>query len=437
MGLSKRHRGAAAVAMAAVAVFASASACSEDSDSGDDGQITLTVDVFGDQGFGYEALYERYMEQHPNIKIEERGKGFALNDYNTRLTQWIASSSGAGDIVALEEGTIVQFKAQSAQFVNLLDYGAGAMEQDFLAWKWKQGQTADGKQLIGLGTDIGSMAICYRKDLFAKANLPTDREAVGALWPTWEKFIETGKTYVAAEESTKFVDAATNFYNVVLMQVAGTGTGYTYFNTNEKFVLDSNPDIKAAWQLTVDMIDSDLSAGLRSFSDAWNTGFKQAQFATIACPAWMTGVIKGQAGDDAAGKWDVAKAPGTGGNWGGSFLAVPKQSKHPKEAAELAKFLTGAEGQIEAFNKLGNLPSNPRALQDPVIVDFKNEYFSDAPTGEIFAAGATSLKPVYLGPKNQAVRDEIENALRSIEQEQRTADQAWQDAVQNGTNAGK
>jgi cellobiose transport system substrate-binding protein len=66
-----------------------------------------------------------------------------------------------------------------------------------------------------------------------------------------------------------------------------------------------------------------------------------------------------------------------------------------------------------------------------------NDYFSGAPTGKIFGEGAQSFKPVYLGPKNQAVRDEVENALRSVEQGQRTPDQAWQDAVTKGTAAGK
>jgi len=187
----------------------------------------------------------------------------------------------------------------------------------------------------------------------------------------------------------------------------------------------------------VSMINAGLSANLRSFSDAWNTGFKQAQFATIGCPAWMTGVINGQAGPEASGKWDIAKPPATGGNWGGSFLAVPKQSKHAKEAAELAKFLTGTAGQVEAFKKLGNLPSNPAALEDPAVKEAKNDYFSGAPTGQIFGASATSLKPVYLGSKNQAVRDEVENALRSIEQKQATPDQAWSTAVKNGNSAGK
>ena len=437
MGLKKSRTVTVAIAMAAVVALAASACGSSDSSEDANGVTTLTVDVFGDQGFGYEALYEQYMRDHPEIKIVERGKGLGLTDYNTRLTQWITANSGAGDIVALEEGTITQFKAQAGNFVNLFDYGAASLEGNFLGWKWKQGQTADGKQLLGLGTDIGSMAICYRKDLFAKAGLPTDRDQVAALWPTWSQFVEVGKQYAAKEQGTKFVDAATSFYNTVLMQVAGSGTGYTYFNTSNKLVIDSNPDIKSAWDTTVSMINAGLSANLRSFSDAWNTGFKQAQFATIGCPAWMTGVINGQAGPEASGKWDIAKPPATGGNWGGSFLAVPKQSKHAKEAAELAKFLTGTAGQVEAFKKLGNLPSNPAALEDPAVKEAKNDYFSGAPTGQIFGASATSLKPVYLGSKNQAVRDEVENALRSIEQKQATPDQAWSTAVKNGNSAGK
>jgi cellobiose transport system substrate-binding protein len=438
MGLRTRRRRLAAVAIAAVAVLTAAAACgSGDSGKSKNGTITLTVDIFGDQGFGYDDLYSQYTQSHSNIKIQERGKGLGLGDYNTRLTQWMTSGNGAGDIVALEEGTIVQFKAQATNFVNLADYGANSMESEFLPWKWKQGQSSDGKQLIGLGTDVGSLAMCYRKDLFQKAGLPTDRQQVSALWQSWDGYLDTGKKFGAANTGAKFVDAATNLYNAVLMQAAGNGTGYTYYDTSNKLVIGSNPDIKTAWDVTVKMIQGGLSANLHSFSPEWTQGFKQAQFATIACPAWMTGVIKGQAGDEASGKWDVATAPGAGGNWGGSFLAVPKQSKHPKEAAELAKFLTGREGQIAAWKKLGNLPSNPKALEDSSVVDAKNAYFSDAPTGKIFGTGAKDFKPVYLGPKNQAVRDAVENALRSIEQGQRKPDEAWQDAVKNGDQAGK
>jgi cellobiose transport system substrate-binding protein len=437
MSVTTRRRRLAAIALASVAVLAAATACGNDDEPTESsGPITLTVDLFGEQGFGYEKLYEQYMKDNPNVKIVERGKGMGLGDYNTRLTQWVASGQGAGDIVALEEGTIVQFKAQVNNFVNLLDKGAGDLQGNFLPWKWEQALTSDGK-LLGLGTDVGSMAMCYRTDLFQAAGLPTDREQVSALWPTWQKFIEVGQQFSAKSPKAKFVDAATNVFNTVLVQNAGAGTGYTYFDKSDKFVMGENPDVKAAWDTTVSMINANLSAGLQSFSDQWTTGFKQAQFATIACPAWMTGVIEGNAGEAAKGKWDIAKAPGNGGNWGGSFLAVPKQSKHQDEAVKLAKYLTSPEAHIEAFNAVGNLPSSTKALEDPTVLAKKNEYFSNAPTGEIFAAGAKELKPIYLGSKNQPVRDAVENALRSIEQKQRTPEQAWEDALKSAEAAAK
>ena len=257
--------------------------------------------------------------------------------------QQITAGSGAGDIVAIEEGTIVQFYAQADKFVNLADKGANDLKGKYLPWKWEQGTTADGK-VLGLGTDVGSWRICYRSDLFKAAGLPTDREQVGALWPTWDGFITIGQKFAAADKKHKFVDSATNLFNVVLIQTAGAGTGYTYYDKSNKLVIGENPDIKAAYDLTTKMIAGGLSNNLQSWSNEWNNGFKNGTFATIACPAWMTGVIKGNAGDSAAGKWDIAKAPGSGGNWGGAFLAVPKSSKHAKEAAELAKFLTSAQG---------------------------------------------------------------------------------------------
>lgn len=430
MSVTMRRRRLLAATLASVAVLAASTACAADSggDTGATGKITLTVDLFGEQGFGYEKLYERYMRANPNVTIVERGKGMGLGDYNARLTQWIDSGRGSGDVVALEEGTIAQFKGKAGKFVNLLEHGAADLQGNFLPWKWEQALTADG-QLLGLGTDVGSMAMCYRRDLFERAGLPADREQVSALWPTWDKFIRVGMQFAAREKSVKFVDAATNAFNTVLAQNAGANSGHTFFDTSDRLVIDENPDVKAAWDTTVAMIRADLSAGLESFSEQWTKGFKQARFATIGCPAWMTGVIKGNAGDAAAGKWDIAKAPGNGGNWGGSFLAVPRQGRHPAEAVKLIKFLTSPQAQIEAFNAVGALPSSTIALENPAVLTKKNAYFGNAPTGEIFAAGAKELKPVFLGSKNQSVRDAVEAALRSIEQRRRTPDQAWREAV--------
>ncbi|MGH3646092.1 MAG: ABC transporter substrate-binding protein [Micromonosporaceae bacterium] len=430
-----RRRRLAAVGVAAVTALAVATGCSA-SNSEAGGKITLTVDVFGNFGYSEAGLYKEFEKSHPNIKIKERGTGMELSDYDDRLTQWLAAGSGAGDVVSLEEGILIRFKAQPKNFVNLFEHGADKLQGNFLTWKWQQGLSADGTQLIGLGTDVGSLAMCYRPDLFEQAGLPTDREQVGKLWPTWDKYVATGEKFAAAGKAgkvkAKFLDSATNTYNAILMQHAGQSTNQTYFNQENEFVMASNPAVKQAWETTLKMVDSGLSANLRSFSDQWNTGFKSGAFATIACPAWMLGYIQGQAGDAGKGKWDVATIPGGGGNWGGSFLAVPKQSKHPKEAAELVKFLTSPESQLKVFQALNNLPSSPKALDSPELKDFTNEYFNNAPVGVIFGAGARELAPVYLGPKNQPVRDEVENALRAVEQGQLAPGKAWDTAVANG-----
>jgi len=195
--------------------------------------------------------------------------------------------------------------------------------------------------------------------------------------------------------------------------------------------------IRQAYDQTLAMIADGLSAGYKSFSDQWNAGFKQGTFATIACPAWMLGYIQGQAGDGNKGKWDVTTAPGGGGNWGGSWLAVPTQSKHPKEAAELVRFLTSPKGQVAAFKAVNNLPSSPVALDDPALQSFKNAYFNNAPVGQIFGTGAKQLQPVYFGPHNQVVRDAVENTLLAVQQGQLEPQDAWAKAVKDAQQAAK
>lgn len=429
MRVMTRRRRMAVAATSALALFGVA-ACGDDGDDpgGEDEQITLVIDVFGEQGFGYEELYRQYEAEHSNITIEERGAGLGLGDYNERLQQQITAGAGAGDIVALEEGIISAYYPQTDKFVNLADHGANDVQGNFLPWKWEAGVVDD--FVLGLGTDVGSMAICYRNDVLEAAGLPTDRDELAGTWQTWEDYIAVGEQFVASGVEQSFLDAATNVYNTVLMQTAGNGSGYTYYDTTNNLALD-NPDIKTAWDLTIRMIEAGLSANLNSFSDEWNAGFQSGSFATIGCPAWMTGVISGAAGEENGGNWNVTDAPGEGGNWGGSYLAVTAESDHPAEAADLAKFLTSPDGQIAAFEALGNLPSSPQALGDTAVLEATNEYFSDAPTGEIFGAGAADFQPVYLGPQNNAIRTEYENALRSVEQGERTPEQAWEDARTN------
>jgi cellobiose transport system substrate-binding protein len=424
-------------AVAAAGLTVSLAACGGDEGGGDGdgdgGETTLRVNLFG--RFGYADLYEQFEQDHPGVTIVETAEG-DLGQYNTQLTQRIAAGSGAGDVVAIEEGQIVNFLQNPDNFVNLQE-AADPDPSQWLDWKFEQATTPDGSYTIGLGTDVGGLAMCYRTDLFEQAGLPTDREEVGALWETWEDYIEVGTDFQdgIGSEDVRFVDSATNTYNSVLMQVAGQGPGYTYFDEDDELVFEDNPAVREAWDTAVAMDAAGLSAELRSFSNEWNAGFKSGAFATIACPAWMTGYIQEQSGDENAGNWDITTVPGGGGNWGGSFLGVPSTSENQDLAVELVEFLTSADGQLAAFEAEGNLPSNPTLHDTSELQEATNEYFSDAPVGQLFVAGASQLQPVYLGAKNQVVRDAVENVLRGVEDGSASPDEGWQQAIEAATQA--
>jgi cellobiose transport system substrate-binding protein len=409
-----------AAAIGAVAVSLVAACSSKPAEPG--GPVTLTINFWGD--FGLKDLKTQYEAANPNVKI-------VLNsgEYNAQhelLQQKLVAGSGAPDIAAIDEGFIVKFRSQADKFVNLIDKGASTYQSKYLPWKWKQSLSADGKTQIGLGTDVGGQAMCYRTDLFKAANLPVERDAVSALWPTWDAFIETGKKYTAAT-GKKFVDNATNVFNPVLgQQKVG------FFDESESLKLDGGP--KVAFDTSVKTIQAGLSANLASFSAGWDQGFVKGDFAVLACPAWMLGHIKDVA-KETSGKWDIAAIPGGGGNWGGSFLTLPKQGKHVDEAYKLLTWLIAPEQQIAIFKTVGNLPSQPDLYKDPAIASFTDPFMSNAPTGQIFGATAEKLVPQYLGKKNGETRVAMENVLNEVQAGNIKPDAAWAEAAKKATAA--
>ncbi|MFF3889972.1 extracellular solute-binding protein [Streptomyces sp. NPDC001914] len=311
------------------------------------------------------------------------------------------------------------------QVHHLADYGALRRKDEYLPYEWSQATADQGKFVLGYGTDVGGLAICYRRDLFQRAGLPTDREDVGKLWPTWDDYFNAGDTFRSKVKDHAWFDSAGNVFSAMMNQ-----TEVGFFDTSDSYVADTNPDVKKSFSVTSEAAADGQSANLVPFSQQWNAGIKQGKMATITCPAWMTGLIQTAAGSDGAGKWDIASVPGGGGNWGGSFLTVPRQGKHIKEAAELADFLTSADSEKKIFTgPTGSLPSLTEALSDPAVQDTRKAYFNDAPTGKIFAASAKGLRPSFRGTKDQQVRIPFTNALQLVEQGKESPAGAWRKAL--------
>jgi cellobiose transport system substrate-binding protein len=407
----RRLRTVAAAFLAASLILAPAACSADDGDSGENGQVTITLQWFGSPGF--DQAVKDFEAANPNIKVNSENRG-QLRDFQPLLVQWLATGSPQlGDVVMLEEGTLLELLQDPSKWTNLLDFGAADLEANYLPYKWENGFTADKSKLVGLGTDVGGLAMCYRTDLLAKAGMPTDRTAVSALWSTWADYAEQGTKFKAANTGAAWIDSATSIMQPYIMQNADTW----FYDRNNNFILGTNPVVKEAWDYGIKLAQDGLTAKLIRWTPDWDAAFANAAFATVPCAAWGTGVIAERAGEAGKGKWDIATIPGGSGNWGGSYLAIPQQSTKKEAAYKLLTYLTGKDGHLAEFKEKGTMPSTIAALDDPAFADATNAYFNNAPVGKIFGASVKSLKPIYLGPKHQQLWETIlEPNMQAVEQ---------------------
>jgi cellobiose transport system substrate-binding protein len=424
-------RGRRAAVLTTTVLTASAlllTGCSSDDDDSDasdsNGNITLTLADYGQFGYKEAKLFDEYHKLHPNITVKEQTTANEA-DYYPKLLQQLNSNSGLADVTGIEVGRIKEVTdTQAAKFADL---SKTIDVSEFVSWKEKQATAKDGT-VIGAGTDIGPMSLCYRKDLFEKAGLASDRESVAkAVAGGWEDYLKLGEQYKKkAPSGTYFMDSASAMYNAVV-----SSSSEQYYNADGKAVYKDSASVKQGWNLAAEAASKKLTQGLAQFTDAWTAALRKGTIATVACPAWMAAQISVNSGDAYKGKWDIAKAPGdTAANWGGSFLAVPKSGKHVKEAQALVKWLTSAEQQAKVFKAIGVFPSNKGAYTLASVKNATLPYFNDAPIGQIYATEAASIPEAVLGAKDATIKDTISKQINNMEQRGTKPADAWKAATE-------
>ncbi|MET4156517.1 extracellular solute-binding protein [Agromyces sp. PvR057] len=412
MKLSRRTRAIAAVTGAAsIAIIAAGCAPSSDSGSSD-GKVELTVATFNDFGYTDELLQE-YMDANPNVKVVQNVAATS-NDARANYFQKLGKK-GLADVEAIE----VDWLPEVMQYSDLLAPVPEDLNDRWLDWKTEAATDADGN-LIGYGTDIGPEGVCYRSDLFAAAGLPTDREEVAKLLDgDWAKYFEVGAQYTAATGNA-FFDSAGGTYQGMINQV---DAAYEDPESGD-ITATENAEVEDIYNQVLDA-SATQSAHLGQWSDDWMAGLSNGAFATMLCPGWMLGVISGNAEDVTT--WDIANTfPNGGGNWGGSYLTVPANGANVEEAQKLADWLTAPEQQVKAFENAGTFPSQNDALTSDTLLGSTNEYFNNAPVGQILTdrANAVTVAP-FKGQFYFQVNDAMQKALTRVEDGTQDKKASW------------
>ena len=406
-------------AVAAVAALVVAGCSSNGSGSSTDQK---SFDFWSFSGINQKAAVEEYQKKHPDIHVKLTEVGSSVETAQA-LTTALAGGK-VPDLVLIQGDDMPKFVEQPQNFVDLRTLGADDVKKDYLDWVWSQSVAKDGT-VLGIPTDVGGLAIAYRKDLFAAAKLPTDRDAVSKLWPTWDKFIEVGKQYKATTGKAFLDNAGTSVFYQAVQQ-----GDMKYYDADRNLAYDHSPQVKRAFDYGLTAAQAGITAKLSSFTEAWSAGMTKGDFAAVAAPSWMLGSIRTNA-PTTKGKWDIATIPGGAGNWGGSYLAIPKNAKNPKAAWDYIKEMQSPQSQLAHYVSSGSLPSTPSVYKDPKLTSFKDPFFSNAPTGTIYTNSLLGLKPFYIGPDSSAIGQEFLNAITNVEQGKGDPAKAWDTALQN------
>lgn len=431
MFTARRSAGATAVIMAGALTLTACSGSSEASDptTGANGETVLTVSLFGTFGLDEAGLFDQYEAENEGITIQyESTQG--EDKYWPALQTKLNSGSGTADIQGIEVARIADVVTNQADlWTDLSQTVAADRVGDYVDWKADAATTPDGK-VLGLGTDIGPMGLCYRTDLYDAAGLPSDPADLKERLGSWDDVIALAEEYKAnAPEGSAFFDSAGGLYNAIV-----STESEIYYNAAGELVVENNAAVKDAFMKSAAAGQSGLTAKLEQFKDpSWDAGFGSGTFATIACPSWMIGYIKGKAGDAGSGQWNITELPGgQGGNWGGAYLGIPEASKNKEEAAKLIAWLTDAEQQAKVFEVGGNFPSNTEAFD--AVADSTDEYFNDAPTGQIFSASAQTAPTQILGVGDGVAKNALTQALLSVEVNGVSPEDAWANGISKITN---
>src|SRR5437016_40231 len=281
---------------------------------------------------GMDKQVALFNQAHPNIHVTVQNVGSGPVEYDKLFTAIKANNEP--DVAEVEFQTLPQFET-TGSLVDISQYGANSVKNQFPSWMWNQVTLGNG--VYAIPQDGGPMAMFYRADIFQKYNIPVPT--------TWAQYADAAAKLHAAAPKVYSTDFAP--------RQPGQFTGFIWQNGGQLFSINgqswkvsiNNPpalQVASYWQ---DLIDKKLVKTEPDFTNAWYNTLQNGSLATWFSGAWGQGTIK-QNAPQTAGKWRVAPLPlwqagqNVSSNWGGSTTPVFKSTKYPQQASTFAQWIS-------------------------------------------------------------------------------------------------
>ncbi|WP_422381673.1 extracellular solute-binding protein [Marinicellulosiphila megalodicopiae] len=347
----------------------------------------LTIDVYDSFNTYFEINNDDIFESK-GIKATIRANDWG--GHHNALDKNLTTGRGASDLILIDSGNIAEY-IESDLIIDLTDSFVD-LKSTLSAAAVTQGIDSKGQQKF-IPIDMGPTVAFYRKDYMQ--DLDFDPVEVMA---TWDSFVEYGRylkenvttTYMTAkldengdstfdengdmimEEITRPVYLISNTEALTRAIIYGNlieGEGF-FTDVNGEYDLESTR-ITKAFELTKLLVDEGLAAQTGLWNDAWYDGFNNGTFAIEIQGSWLKGTLESWIAPDTSGLWRVSELPEQTYSYsGGTFVAIPSQSKNKEAAWSMIEYMIDASTQLDAYKNWNMLPSNTSVYED--------EYFDEA-----------------------------------------------------------
>ncbi|HEY7416064.1 MAG TPA: sugar ABC transporter substrate-binding protein [Ktedonobacteraceae bacterium] len=366
-----------------------------------------------------------FEKSHPTIKIKLQNVGSGPTEY-TKLTTALKSGSGAPDIAQVEYSYLPQYEL-SGKLVDLSQYNANSIKNDFVPWTW--GQVSSGSKVYAIPQDTGPMGLLYRQDIFQKYNLPVPT--------TWDQYAQEAVQLHKDNPKifmTNFPPTEGAWYESLMWQAGSHPFGVN--GTNVKLNLDDAGSLKVAnyWG---NLIKSGAVEATPDWTNDWYAALQNGTIATWVTAAWAPTDLEGFAAKS-AGSWRAAAIPQwsagaqISANWGGSTDAVTTQSQHPAEAAEFVEWLNSNQSSTDLLSqKLFLFPATTGELSSSAF-NSSSSFYGGQKVNQVFATSSQQVNTSFQwSPFQDEVVTQLGNQLSSAVSGKITYEQAMHQVQSN------
>lgn len=324
---------------------------------------------------------------YPDIEVEF--VEYAPTDMYVSFPLVLTAGESSPDIALIESSHLAEIVALGG-LMDLTDLLAPYVES-INSYRWPDA-TLDGK-LYAAPWDSGPVVMYYRRDVFEKAGLPSDPEAVNELVATWDGYLDVCRTI--KEETGLYCFAhnrANNYARLYEMLLWEQGLGYYDLETGEITV--ASEENVATLEYLGTFWEEDLASDNLEWTDPWYAEFASTEepVATLIEASWMDVFFKSWIAPGTEGLWGVARMPagpyGDGAraaNDGGSTFVINGKSENPEAAWAFIEFvLLRPESQNKMFEVSGFIPALETAYGTE-IYDAGDPFFADQATRTVYA----------------------------------------------------